>query len=122
MTYQEEADAEREWFEALQRTDAERIAREEKWMAKQTAAGKGPWTDPEYCAAWMAAYREDPQRDYKTWHHQHVASEEKWVAKQTAKGKAPWTDPEYCAAWLDAYRENPRRDYDTWHRERTAAR
>lgn len=42
------------------------VTKEARWVARQIAKGIAPWTDPAYCADWLAAFRSGV-RDYEAW-------------------------------------------------------
>lgn len=42
------------------------LRREIRWVEKQAAKGKAPWTTPAYADAWLAAFRAG-ERDYEAW-------------------------------------------------------
>ena len=62
------------------------VLAEEQWMAKRAARGLEPWTDPAYCAAWLAHYRAytrmDAQNDAGVRHDHEV-----WLAWDRAHQK-----------------------------------
>ena len=62
------AEAEKAWLDALNHL----VECERQWVATQTAKGKSPWTDREYCAEWLQDYRENPLRDYHAWHREQT--------------------------------------------------
>ena len=62
------------------------VLAEVQWIAKRAARGLEPWTDPAYCAAWIAHYRAytrmDAQKDASVRHDHDV-----WFAWDRAHQK-----------------------------------